>query len=107
MIEIKTAEDLKSILVSGKTCIIDCFASWCGPCKKILPAYIKLSEEYSKDDSISFYKMNIETDEEEIQKIITDNDITSIPYFLIYKDGKVDKTCDNLNLIKEYLTKKD
>lgn len=46
----------------NKPCIIDFYADWCGPCKKISPILQELAAEY-KDD-IVIYKINVDKEKE-------------------------------------------
>lgn len=45
-----------------KPCIIDFYADWCGPCKRIAPVLKELAVTYK--DSIIIYKINIDEEEE-------------------------------------------
>ncbi|MBP1675983.1 MAG: thioredoxin [Bacteroidetes bacterium] len=44
--------------LGDKPCIIDFYASWCGPCKVIAPILEELAKEY--DGQIYIYKVNTE-----------------------------------------------
>lgn len=44
--------------LGDKPAIIDFYADWCGPCKKIAPILQELAEEYK--DSIVIYKVNVD-----------------------------------------------
>ena len=46
----------------NKPCIIDFYADWCGPCKRIAPVLVELAELY-KDDII-IYKINVDNEKE-------------------------------------------
>ena len=48
--------------LGDKPCIIDFFASWCGPCKTIAPILEDLAKEY--DGQIYIYKINTEEEQE-------------------------------------------
>lgn len=48
--------------LGDKPCIIDFYASWCGPCKMVAPILEELSNEYSED--IYIYKVDTEVEEE-------------------------------------------
>lgn len=48
--------------LGDKPCLIDFYASWCGPCKMLSPILDQLAEEYA--DSIYIYKINTETEQE-------------------------------------------
>ena len=45
-----------------KPCIIDFYADWCGPCKKIAPVLEDLSQKYS--GKINVYKVNVDQERE-------------------------------------------
>jgi len=59
-----------------KPCIIDFYADWCPPCKKITPILKELASDY-KDDII-IYKINVD-DEKELAALFG---IQSIPSLL-------------------------
>lgn len=70
-----------NLLSEGKTVLVDFWAPWCGYCRRIAPAYEKLSEEW---DDIVFAKVNI--DEE--PQLANEANIEVIPTLVLYKDGK-------------------
>lgn len=66
-----------------KPCIIDFYADWCGPCKKVAPILKELAAKYK--DQIIFYKVNVDNEKELAQAF----GIQSIPTILfIPKNGK-------------------
>lgn len=48
--------------LGDKPCLIDFYASWCGPCKMIAPILEELAEEY--DGQIYIYKVDTEKERE-------------------------------------------
>ena len=90
--QIKECEDydqlVEEILNNDKT-IIDFYATWCKPCKKIMPHFEKFNEEY-KD--VSFIKFDIDNLEDEIREHLN---IVKFPTFIFAKknmsDGKIEK----------------
>ena len=64
-------------------CIVDFYADWCGPCKRVAPILEDLSKEYS--GKIRVYKVN--TDEE--RELASAFQIQSIPTLLfVPKNGQ-------------------
>ena len=79
--EIKDNEWEKLIKESKKV-VIDCFATWCGPCRMLSPVLDNISEELI---DVTFYKIDVDNAE----KITTEYQIMSIPTLLIFEDGKL------------------
>ena len=50
------------IYLGDKPCLIDFYASWCGPCKRLAPILEELAQEY--DGEIYIYKVNTEEERE-------------------------------------------
>ncbi len=66
-----------------KPALIDFYASWCGPCKRVAPILEELAEAYG--DSIVIYKVNTENE----QELAAAFGIRSIPSLLfVPKDGQ-------------------
>jgi thioredoxin len=59
-----------------KPCLIDFFATWCGPCKMVAPVIDELAEEFG--DKIDFYKVDIDKEEE----LASAFGIRSVPTFV-------------------------
>lgn len=68
--------------LGDKPCIIDFYASWCGPCKTIAPILEELAKEYG--DEIYIYKINTE----EEQELAAAFGIRSIPTLLFCPMGE-------------------
>lgn len=48
--------------LGDKPCIVDFYASWCGPCRMISPYLDDLAKEYK--DKIYIYKINVDEEKE-------------------------------------------
>ncbi len=70
------------IFKGDKPCVVDFFATWCGPCKMISPILEKLAKEY--DGKVDFYK--VDTDKE--PKLAMVLQIQYLPTVLFAKDGE-------------------
>jgi thioredoxin len=52
-----------NFVFNGKTpAIVDFYADWCGPCRRVAPILEKLAEEY--DGRLSVYKINVDQEKE-------------------------------------------
>ena len=81
--EIKENE-FKEVIKEGNV-VVDCFASWCGPCRMLSPILDSVSEEI-KD--YKFYKLNVD----EAELISEEYGIMTIPTLLVFKDGELVET---------------
>lgn len=68
--------------LGDKPCIIDFYAEWCGPCKRLAPVLDELAVEYG--DDIYIYKI----DTEEEQELAAAFGIRSIPTLLFVPMGE-------------------
>ncbi|EUC31311.1 hypothetical protein COCVIDRAFT_106528 [Bipolaris victoriae FI3] len=60
--------------------VLDCFATWCGPCKVIAPQVVKFSNEYP---TARFYKLDVD----EVPDVAQELGIRAMPTFLLFKGG--------------------
>jgi thioredoxin len=67
----------KWIYRGDKPCIIDFYADWCGPCKKVAPIMSALAEQYK--DQVVIYKVNTDR-EKELAGVFNIRSIPSILY---------------------------
>ncbi len=63
--------------------MVDCWAPWCGPCKRMLPTVDELSDDFAGRAVVA--KLNIDADPAVKQRYA----INSIPAFLFFKDGQL------------------
>lgn len=71
----------KKVLNSDSAVIVDFYADWCGPCKRLAPIFEELSSEV---EGVSFFKVNVEDESELAAKF----SVQSIPTLIIFKDGE-------------------
>lgn len=73
----------EEVLNSKIPVLVDFWASWCGPCKMMLPVVEEIEKEMEGKAKIC--KVNVDEERDLAMKY----DIMSIPTFLVFKDGKV------------------
>lgn len=62
--------------------VVDCWAPWCGPCRRIAPVLEEMAKEYA--GRVVFGKLNVD----ENPKIATEYAIMAIPTLFIFKNGE-------------------
>ena len=70
------------IYLGDKPCLIDFYASWCGPCKRLAPVLDELAQEYAGE--IYIYKIDTEK-ERELAAVFG---VSSIPTLLFCPMGE-------------------
>jgi thioredoxin len=70
------AKEKEWVFKGDKPVIVDFYATWCGPCKRVAPVLEELQEEYG--DAIQIYKV----DTDKARAVSAAFGITSIPSFL-------------------------
>ncbi|KAF2229663.1 thioredoxin [Viridothelium virens] len=64
-----------------KLIVLDCFATWCGPCKIIAPQVVKFSDTYP---TAAFYKLDVD----EVPDVAQELGIRAMPTFILFRNGE-------------------
>ena len=81
-----TSENFHALVSGDKPVLVDFFATWCGPCKMMAPIVEKMAEEL--DGKVKVGKCNID----ENMTLAARYRISSIPAFVIFKNGSPEAT---------------
>ena len=94
---IVTDKNFQETLDANNLILIDFWAEWCGPCKRVSPILDEISDEYN----LPVGKLNVD---ENAGKTI-EYAVSSIPTMVLFKDGNPVKTIIGANpkhlMIKE------
>ena len=86
MVEMLTEDSFQAAIEgSDVPVLVDCFATWCGPCKMMAPIVDEMAETF--EGRLRVYKVDVD----ESPDIARNYKIMSIPTFMIFKDGELVK----------------
>lgn len=77
-----TVRELKDLIESNKTVLVDFWAPWCGYCRRISAFYDRIAEEHQ--DHLVVGKVNVD---EEAQLAQAEH-IEVLPTLVLYRNGK-------------------
>lgn len=97
MVEEINDERFNEVVKEGKV-LVDCYATWCGPCRMLSPIIDNLAEE---KEEYKFYKLDVDNS----NTVTKEYGIMSIPTLLILENGELKEKVVGF-ISKEELEKK-
>ena len=72
----------EEVLQSDRPVLVDFWASWCGPCRMVIPIVEEIAEER---EDIKVVKVNVDEEAE----LAAQYQIMSIPTLMVFKNGEI------------------
>ena len=78
-----TTSEFEKLLQTDKVVLVDFYAEWCGPCKKMKPTILAIENEMASD--VKVIRIDVDKNEELVKSF----GILDIPILRVYKQGKI------------------
>ena len=86
MREVTDASFEQDVLQADKPVLVDFWAAWCAPCRRVAPVLEQIQAEHG--DKLEIVKLNVDENPETAMRY----QVTSIPAMKLYSGGEVVKT---------------
>jgi thioredoxin 1 len=80
---IQDEAELDALLAAEPLFVVDCTATWCGPCKLVAPLMDELAEDYA--DRAKVFKLDVDVNKPIAKRF----EVKSIPAVMIFKQGEL------------------
>ena len=93
---IQDETEFDALLATGSLIVVDCTATWCGPCKLVAPLIDKLADDY--EDRAKIFKLDIDTNKPIAKRF----GLRSIPAVMFFKSGALVETLVGVKPYEEF-----
>ncbi|MCA2811339.1 MULTISPECIES: thioredoxin [Microcystis] len=93
---IQDETEFDSLLNSESLLVVDCTATWCGPCKLVAPLIDRLADDYR--DRAKVFKLDLDSNKPVAKRF----GIRSIPAVMVFKQGKLIETLVGVKPYEEF-----
>ncbi len=93
---IQDETEFDALLTNEGVMVVDCTASWCGPCKLVAPLIDKLAEEYG--DRAQVFKLDVDSNKPLAKRF----GVRSIPAVMYFKAGELQETLVGVKPYEEF-----
>jgi thioredoxin 1 len=93
---IQDETEFDALLAKASLLVVDCTATWCGPCKLVGPLMDRLADEYG--DRAQVFKLDLDTNKTIAKRF----GIKSIPAVMVFKQGELLETLIGVKPYEEF-----
>ncbi|NCS77147.1 MAG: thioredoxin [Microcystis aeruginosa G11-09] len=93
---IQDETEFDSLLKSESLLVVDCTATWCGPCKLVAPLIDRLADDYR--DRAKVFKLDLDSNKPVAKRF----GIRSIPAVMVFKQGELMETLVGVKPYEEF-----
>ncbi|MFM7880414.1 MAG: thioredoxin [Microcystis panniformis] len=93
---IQNETEFDSLLKSESLLVVDCTATWCGPCKLVAPLIDRLADDYR--DRAKVFKLDLDNNKPVAKRF----GIRSIPAVMVFKQGELIETLVGVKPYEEF-----
>jgi thioredoxin 1 len=88
---VKVLSEKREIPQTGNV-VLDFYATWCGPCKRVAPMFEDLADKYYPQ--ILLFKVDVD----ESPDLVNEFDISAMPTFVFLRNGQIVKKVEGVDL---------
>jgi thioredoxin 1 len=93
---IQDETEFDALLATGAAIVVDCTATWCGPCKLVAPLIDKLADDY--EDRAKIFKLDIDANKPIAKRF----GLRSIPAVMFFNQGELVETLVGVKTYEEF-----
>jgi thioredoxin 1 len=93
---IQDETELDSLLTNESLLVVDCTATWCGPCKIVAPLMDQLANQYGTRAKV--FKLDLDNNKSVAKRF----GIKSIPAVMFFKQGELVETVVGVKTYEEF-----
>jgi thioredoxin len=94
MVELNSENFNEVMENSDKPVLVDFYATWCGPCKRLAPNFEQFADN---NDTV----ISVKADVDQLRDLLEDINIQSVPTLVLYSEGKEIKRKSGFMTVEE------